>query len=836
MWKKALIICLGVVALAPVRNERSFAVPAKKGKRHKKRLRIASMDRVMRKVDKKLLASSSHPSYGNKFPIKHVHGKKDKTLAPYFHIPGKGQKGMEGLPLKATGAKVQIAGVIAQVTVNQVYKNTGNKPIEAVYVFPGSTRAAVHGMRMKIGKRIIEANIKERKAARAAYEKAKRQGRRASLLEKQRPSVFTMNVANIMPGDTIKVELEYSELLVPEDGLYEFVYPTVVGPRYGGGANPTTDKWIANPYLKSGQKPTYKFGLNLHIKSPIGIKQLTSPSHKLQVKYISRSEAQVGIKGVKGGNRDFVLRYRLAGNKIESGVITYKKGKEKFFLVMMEPPKRVKKKQMPPREYIFVLDVSGSMYGFPLNTAKTVITKLLSGLRRNDYFNVVLFAGTSHVMRPRSLRATAGNVQKALNIINRQRGGGGTELLGALKNAYSIKRIKKHVSRSVVVVTDGYVGVEKKTFRFIRKNLGNTNCFAFGIGSSVNRGLIEGMARAGMGEPFVVLSPKEASKTGEKFRKYIEAPVLTEIKLRVKGAKAYDMVPKSPPDLLAKRPLIVFGKLRGRGRGKIKITGYTGGGRFTKTLSFQTGTPSTSSPSKPLRVLWARKWVERLSDELAMLPGNTDIKQAITNLGLGYNLLTPYTSFVAIDSKIVRKNGKLVTVKQPLPLPKGVSNYAVGGRKGRRYSARRVYSRTMTPRGGSAPMGSGGLSGYLVKAKPKCLEKTTDSSSPSPKKRARVQISGGNNLKSAWRRRLIKLIKYRIQSSSCIRRVLAKHRGHWIPINLVVKPNGNLIIRTANSALRRCLSKRLSKTMGKFMMKGAKNKHKKVVLKLRLRL
>ena len=228
---------------------------------------------------------------------------------------------IDQLPLKATSALVNISGVIADVTVTQVYKNEGMKAIEAIYIFPASTRAAVYGMKMVIGKRVIEAKIKKRDEARRDYEQARDQGKSASLLEQQRPNVFQMNVANIMPGDEIKVELKYTELLIPTDRVYEFAYPTVVGPRYSNtkeAAASPSDKWVKNPYLHEGEKPTYSFDIVVNIAAGMPIKELTSTSHKVNATYTSPSTAKVVLdkSDKSGGNRDYILRYRLAGDKI----------------------------------------------------------------------------------------------------------------------------------------------------------------------------------------------------------------------------------------------------------------------------------------------------------------------------------------------------------------------------------------------------------------------------------------------------------------------------------------------------------------------------------------
>jgi Ca-activated chloride channel family protein len=713
-----------------------------------------------------------------------------------------------------------------------------------MYVFPASTRAAVHGMRMKIGKRVIEAEIKERKQARAIYNRAKAAGQRTSLLEQQRANVFTMNVANIMPNDTIVVELDYSELLTPTDGVYEFVYPTVVGPRYGGGANPRTDKWISNPYLRQGQKHTYKFGLKAHVESPIGIKQLSSPSHQVNVNWASRRAADLTLKNSGGGNRDFVLKYRLSGNRIETGVMTFKHRSEKFFLLMMEPPKRVKRAHIPRREYIFVLDVSGSMYGFPLNTAKVLIKNLMRSLKSNEYFNVVLFAGTSFVMHPRSVRATSHNLKRAVYVIDRQRGGGGTELMAALKNAYSIpKPARKGISRTVVVITDGYVGVEAQTFRFIRKQLNHANCFAFGIGSSVNRGLIEGMARAGMGEPFVVLNRNHAPTEAAKFRKYIASPVLTEIKVKFKNVRTYDVVPSKQPDLLAKRPLIVFGKYRGNPRGSITVTGMTGKGAFRKVMSLNGG--MSKAQNRPIRELWARKWVEILHDQLVTLPGNPDLKKAITNVGLTYNLLTPYTSFVAVDKRVVNRGGRLVMVKQPLPLPKGVSNYAVGGRtRARGYYRRSVRRYSYSNRyGGLAPRAPlksrpryyAPAPGASASPAPKATETAADRAEAKKRsKRPRAKVTSTRNITPVDKRVLKRILPAKLNGSGCLWSYLPKRRT--VRITLIISRSGKLTVKGASGSFKWCLVRLLSPTLSKMARNGMWiTSSRPMVIKLKLR-
>ncbi len=604
----------------------------------------------------------------------------DKTLSPYF-VVNSDEPGTERLPLKSTSVNVDISGVIADVKVTQIYKNEGRRPLEAVYIFPASTRAAVYGMKMTIGERTITARITERDKARRKYETAKKEGRSASLLEQHRPNVFQMNVANILPSDTIRVELGYTELLVPVERIYEFVYPTVVGPRYSDKKAlkaGLADQWAANPYLSEGEAPAEMFNININLNAGLPIDTITCSSHKVNINYQGPNSASIrpAASEKHASNRDFILKYRLAGDKIESGVLLYEGKKENFFLAMLQPPQKVQPSLIPPREYIFIMDVSGSMHGFPLNISKELLKDLISGLRAEDRFNVLLFAGSSSFMSEKSLPATRDNLRKAIDVIEGQRGGGGTRLLPALKKGFAMPG-GEGWSRTIIIATDGYVTVEEEAFDLIRNRLGEANFFAFGIGSSVNRHIIEGMARVGMGEPFIITRPEEAASKAEKFRKMIASPVLTDIRAVFKKFEVFDVEPPAIPDLLADRPVIIFGKYRGKPEGSIILKGVTGRGAFSKKLSLSGIKPVKTNSA--LRCLWARHRISMLSDYNRLKPNDERIKE-VTSIGLSYNLMTAYTSFLAVDSCKRLKNGKAVTVKQPLPLPQGVSDYAVGSR------------------------------------------------------------------------------------------------------------------------------------------------------------
>ncbi|MEJ7688502.1 MAG: VIT and VWA domain-containing protein [Variovorax sp.] len=608
-------------------------------------------------------------------------GPRLKTESPYFFVKSD-DPATDRMPLKGTEVDVKISGVIADVRVLQTYRNEGTRAIEAKYVFPGSTKAAVGGLEMRLGDRLITAQIREKQQARIDYDSAKAEGKTAALLEQHLPNVFQMNVANILPGDDIRVELRYTELLVPQAGNYRFVFPTVVGPRYNSpqSANARAS-WVAQPTLPQGAASNAAFALKVALDAPLGIKELRSATHAIDVARQGgeqRAEVVLAHNSSQPANdRDFVLDYRLAGEKIESGLMLYKgqgAGAENFFLAMIEPPKSVAASAIVPRDYIFVVDISGSMHGFPLDTAKTVLERLIGGLRASDTFNVLLFSGSSKMLSPQSVPATRANIEQALSTIQNFRGGGSTELIPALKRVYAEPKASD-VSRTIVVVSDGYVTVEREAFALVRNNLSKANLFAFGIGSSVNRHLMEGLARAGMGEPFIITDPVQAAEQAARFRRMVESPVLTGVKARFEGLDVYDVEPQALPDVLGERRVIVFGKWRGEARGRVVIEGQAADGPYRQELAVDA---RTHQGAAALRSLWARHRIAALGDQEA-LEGGDAFRERITALGLRYGLLTSYTSFIAVD-QVVRNPApqNAIGVTQPQPLPKGVSELAVG--------------------------------------------------------------------------------------------------------------------------------------------------------------
>ena len=596
---------------------------------------------------------------------------------PYFHLPG-ADPSVDALPLKATRVSTRIAGVIADVAVTQVYRNEGQRPIEAVYVFPGSTKSAVHAMQVRLGERVLTAKIDEKQRARIRHDTAKREGKTSALLEQHRPNVFQMKVANILPGDEVQVELRYTELIAPDAGRYTWVYPTVVGPRYHRpSAEGGTSHFPATPHLKEGEPPTSAFELQVSFASPLPVSGLRSPSHGIDIAGEGDRQAEVTLSdAAPRGDRDFVLEYRLAGERTATGLMLYQGedmdgDAENFFVAVVEPPQAIAPSMINPREYIFVVDISGSMHGQPLVTAKTLLRNLIGGLRASDTFNVMLFSGSSQMLAEQSVPATRPNVERAIRTIDAARGGGSTEIVPALRRIAALPK-PADLARTVIVVTDGYVSVENEVFALIRRNLDKSNVFAFGIGSSVNRHLIEGIARAGQGEPFIVTRPDQADAQAERLRRMIDAPVLTSVRARFDGLDVYDVEPAVLPDVLGGRPVVIHGKWRGEPRGQLVLEGQAAAGSLVDVVPVSAPDPQAVA----LRHLWARSRIQELSDQEA-LEGGSRRRELITGLGLRYSLLTQYTSFIAVD-EVVRTSDTTETVHQPLPLPQGVTNAAVG--------------------------------------------------------------------------------------------------------------------------------------------------------------
>lgn len=571
-----------------------------------------------------------------------------ETECPYFNIETEDSTNVS-FALLSTDVSATISGVIANVVVEQTYYNSGESTIDATYVFPMSTNAAVYGMEMMIEDRVVEAVIKRKDEAESLFEEADSLGLTATLLEQERPNVFQMNLANINPNDSLVVRMFYTELLIPSNGIYQWVFPNIVGPRFTTGGEP----WVQQAI--NDNIPLSETELNIFVKINAGM-PLEAECSSHPVTFIDSGNSTFAILNTNPG-ADFIVDYSLNRDQIETGLLLYEGEDENFFLSIIQPAKPEVEFNSPPREYIFIMDISGSMSGFPLNVSKELMLNLLNDIDPSDKFNIMVFAGGSATLAENSIDATSENIQLAADFVDNLQSGGYTQLLPAMQSALDME-ISDDYSRTFAILTDGNVTVEKATYELIRENLGEANFFSFGIGTFVNRYIIEGIAYVGEGEPFVVTSSADATEMAATFKSYLEKPVLTNIEATLEGIDAYDIEPLSIPDVFAERPIIIYGKYNLPAEGSISISGDFSNGTVAETLNFA-DYEATADENIALKYLWARKRIKLMSDYGIASNEDDDlsIEEEITLLGLQYSLVTDYTSFVAIDSGSLAVNG-----------------------------------------------------------------------------------------------------------------------------------------------------------------------------------
>jgi Ca-activated chloride channel family protein len=608
-------------------------------------------------------------------------------------VVDKSGKATATCPLKRTNVKAEISGFLSRVRVTQEFENPFKEKIEAVYTFPLPQAAAVDDMTMRVGERTVRGRILRREEAQAVYDAAKSQGQVASLLDQERPNIFTQSVANIMPGERVTVEISYVETLKYAEGAYEFTFPMVVGPRYipgtptgkqGGGTKPDTDQVpdasrITPPVMPKGVRAGHDISLEVVIDAGVSLDGINSNSHEIDVDRKSASSAIVRLKNrTEIPNKDFTLRYDVAGKLMSDAVLTHRSDRGGFFTMILQPPERVTAQDVTPKELIFVLDTSGSMDGFPIEKAKETMKLALDGLYPQDTFNLITFAGDTHILFERPVPATPENLKKAQAFLASRKGQGGTEMMKAIRAALDPSDAQDHV-RIVCFMTDGYIGNDMEVIGEVQKHP-NARVFAFGIGSSVNRYLLDKMAEEGRGEVEYVSLKDDGSLAARRFHERVRNPLLTDIKVDWAGLPIADVYPKRIPDLFGAKPVVLTGRYTGHGSGTIKLKGKMGGRDFVREIPVNL--PEAEAEHDVLATLWARTRIDELmskdysgAQQGAMRDG---LKETITQLGLEYRLMTQFTSFVAVEEIVVTDGGQPRRVEVPVELPEGVSNKAIG--------------------------------------------------------------------------------------------------------------------------------------------------------------
>jgi Ca-activated chloride channel homolog len=609
-------------------------------------------------------------------------------------------------PLKHTDVKAQISGFLSRVVVTQEFENPFKEKIEAVYTFPLPQNAAVDDMTMIVGDRTVRGKILRREEAEAVYEAAKTGGQTASLLNQERPNIFTQSVANILPGEQIKITISYVETLKYENGSYEFVFPMVVGPRYvpgsaagapetakGNGFAPNTDivpdgSRITPQPVAEGMRVGHDVSLEVTLDAGVAIDNMSSKTHEVELERPDNHRAHVRLKDLATiPNKDFILRYDVAGQKITDALLTHSSDKGGFFTFILQPPEKVTAEDVTPKELVFVLDTSGSMSGFPIEKAKETMKLALDNLYPSDTFNLITFAGDEHILFPEPVPATKENLAKAQAFLESRAGGGGTEMMKAIKASMDPSDAQGHV-RIVCFMTDGYVGNDMEIIAEVQKHP-NARVFSFGIGSSVNRFLLDNMAKYGRGEVEYVALNDDGSAAARRFHERVRSPLLTDITIDWNGLPVADVYPRTIPDLFSAKPVILSGRYTGSGRGTIRLKGKMAGRDFIREIPVDFSNSQTQHDV--LATLWARTRIDDLmsQDFKGAQQGNMqeEVKKNIIQLGLSHRLMTQFTSFVAVEEMIVTDGGQPRRIDVPVEVPEGVNRGTVFGQENERYTA-----------------------------------------------------------------------------------------------------------------------------------------------------
>lgn len=583
------------------------------------------------------------------------------------------KKGLElgACPLKSTRVSADISGFTTRVRVVQEFENNFNEPIEAVYTFPLSQTAAVDDMTMRIGDRIIRGVILKKEEARKVYESAKSKGNTASLLDQERPNIFTQSVANILPNEKIEIEISYVETLKFEDGSYELVFPMTVAPRYIPATADAEDADKISPPVISDTRAGHDISIEVNLNAGVPVENINSNSHEIQSLNLSPNSAKISLRNEKTiPNKDFVLRYDVIGRRLEDALLTNYGGNGGFFSLILSPPERLSAEDITPKEIVFVLDTSGSMGGFPIEKAKEAMKLALDNLYPDDTFNLITFAGDTHVLFENPVPATRANMDRAQAFLESRQGGGGTEMMKAIKTALAPSDSQEHL-RIVCFMTDGQVGNDFEIISEVQKHK-NARVFSFGIGDSVNRFLLQQIAREGRGEAEFISLEADGSRAARRFHERVRNPYLTDISVEWNGLPVSEIYPKRIPDLFGAKPVVVFGRYAEAVKGAVKLKGKIGGQIFEREIMVDF--PSNETSENVMATLWARTKIDDLmaqnwdfsAEETKETPR---LKNEITKLGLDYRLLTQFTSFVAVEERIVKQNGKSKTVRVPAYVP-----------------------------------------------------------------------------------------------------------------------------------------------------------------------
>lgn len=595
-------------------------------------------------------------------------------------------------PALDTEVAIDVTGLIARVQVRQTFRNPDYAWVEGIYVFPLPDKAAIDALRMRIGDRIVEGEIRERAQAEKTYDKAKRAGKQASLIEQERPNIFTASVANIPPDGDIIVEIEYQQRLRFDSGAVSLRFPSVVGPRFipgtrpiagiggvglGSNTNAVPDaERITPPVRHPAAGPANPLAIRVRLDPGMPISLLRSPSHKIAASADDDGRYGITLKdGDATADRDFVLQWHPdTGNEPFAALFRETKGGHTYLMAVIAPPNDdVAVGPRIAREVVFVIDTSGSMHGDSIAQARDALAFALGRLQPGDHFNVVRFSSDATALFDRSKPANAPNLLRAKGFIERLHAEGGTNIDAALEQVLD-GLIGGSRLRQIVLVTDGAVGNETALFSRIRREIGDSRLFTIGIGSAPNSHFMRRAAQFGRGTFTHIGNTREVAGTMSSLFAKLERPALTQIAATFDGAPIAEQWPLLPPDLYHGEPLVLTARLP-RAEGKISVLGMRDDLRWAGTFDVASARTGTG-----IAKLWAREGIAAAMDGLALGADPDAVRASVLELALSHGLVSKYTSLIAIDRTPIRPvDASLDRRAVPVDLPAGWNYAAVFG-------------------------------------------------------------------------------------------------------------------------------------------------------------
>jgi len=589
------------------------------------------------------------------------------------------------VPLEHTSVRGEVRGTLATVDVEQRFTNPYDTKIEAVYVFPLPDDSAVHDFLMKVGERTIRGIVREREEAERIYAQARAQGFVASLLTEERPNVFTQKVANIEPGHSIGISIRYFDLLPLVDGWYEFVFPMVVGPRFNPpgtstgigavahGASGSSGQDAEVTYLAPGERSGHDIELALDLDAGAPLQDWECRTHRVVAQTDDSGSLRIELEGGdRIPNRDFVLRYRVAGATVQPALVRGRDERGEYFALTLHPPAELEGLRRESIELCFVFDTSGSMAGEPIALSRAAMRRALGLLDARDSFRILRFSENASAFAPEALPATPANLARGLHYVESLEVGGGTMMIEGIRAALDAPRDPER-QRVVAFLTDGYIGNEREILAEERRLLGSARVFSFGVGTSVNRFLLEAMAREGRGAAAFVGLSHGAAEVMASFLERIRRPALEDIRLEGQALAGAEVYPERIPDLFHGRPVTIVGRLPARSGARaqeLELSGQVNG----RTLRFPVRFEAGRAEATAMPWIFGRARIAALASRSLDADGArlAELTAAIRATALEYGLSSAFTAFIAVDSSHRTEGASGVTMPVPVPVPAGV--------------------------------------------------------------------------------------------------------------------------------------------------------------------